>query len=1818
MSVIEIVTELERLGVSLWEESGQLRFRAPKGALTDERRATLRAHKDDILSYLRKGLDVGAIEADPAARYERFPLTDVQSAYLLGRRDTFAYGGVACHAYGELAFADLDASRLERAWQALIVRHDMLRAVVDHDGSQRVLPATPQYRIREADLRGAPPDGVDREIASVREDLDHRVHAPDQWPLFELRVTRGDDRAILHLSIDFLIADYISIYVLLDELRQLYEDPDAALPPLSIGFRDYLVGERRLRGGSRYQRDREYWWGRLDTLPPAPELPLARSSGTARPVRFRRWETALGTAEWTAFGQRARANGLTASGAVLAVYAEVIGRWSRRPRFTLDITLLQRLPLHADVERLVGDFTSVDLLAVEPELTRPFADRAQALQRQLWDDLDHRLCSGIEVMRELARRNGAGAALMPVVFTSAIGLRAGNAALAGSEGFGQFVHGISQTPQVWIDCQAIDRQGALALNWDVREGVFPDGVVDDMFDAFAGFIRRLAARDDVWAQVSPIDLPDEQRLRRDTFNQTAAAVPEALLHEGVVTRAFSTPDDLAVIGTEFALSHAGLLGRALGIRDALRSAGCASGALVAVVMTKGPDQIAAVLGTLLLGAAYLPIDTEQPSARRDRVLSDAGVTYVLSSVEDSTWPQSAVVIDVTAVPSAPMPAAPPLRCAAPDDLAYVIYTSGSTGSPKGVMITHRSALNTIEDINRRIRVSRTDRVLGLSSLGFDLSVYDIFGVLGAGGCLVLPDVERRADPSHWTQLVLSHGVTLWNSVPAQAQMLVDYLAGEPTERVPLRIAMLSGDWIPVALPGQLRQYVPGMHVLSLGGATEAAVWSIYHHVGEVPSHWRSIPYGTPLTNQTFEVLDSALRRCPEWTIGELYIGGIGLAAGYLNDERRTAERFVRHPETGERLYRTGDLGRQLPEGYIEFLGREDSQVKIRGHRIELGEIEAVAHMHPAIARAAVIVDGDKPMERRLAAFVETAPADPQSHCPGAGGDDVCAAASEAIAGVSADVCAQVVAFGQRLDDTALLTMLEALSERGLFRTEDSTHDVEEILQRAEVAPRYHRLIRRWLNALLRHGLLDHDSQTGRYRRRCAVTADRVEAEWRGVDALHSEVDRRTELLDYFKIAGRSLGPLMRGELDPRQLLFPDGSTDVAEVAYHDNFLSRHLNTLLAGATREIVRRRSSRGPCRVLEVGAGIGGASLAVVEALAGADVEYLFTDISPTLINLAREKFSAYPWVKYGFFDLNQDHRSQGLLPNSFDLILCSNTLHYSRNADRTVGRFRELLAPGGWLLFVEMVRDSYPIMTSMEFLLDTTARDFEDVRQGRDETSISREGWFDVLAAADGIECMCLPRPSEPLAEMGLHLFGARFKTDRVPADVASVREHLAARLPEYMLPAHIQIVDSLPLTDNKKIDRGALRAWLPGREQTPSLGEDPTTDLERRLAALWASVLGVSRLARDRDFFAAGGDSLSAAQLVGRLRDEIPEAKPHFFDSLLRVMLEGPTVAKLAAYLESSAGEGDAESRRAASPLVRLGEDGDDAVRLLVHDASGTLASYEDLLQEWRAQGPVAGLVVGDPDAYLGLQSSIAVERTAGDYSQAVRAAGYGRAHVVGYHAGGILALEVARALRESGISVESLTILADCPLRLLIDDDLLAEYLFARSAGIDPVRLGFPAEAGLARALDRIRDESADRIPDGRIATLEGDADLEAVAWSFRRLAGRPAEDRLAAFARLVAPAGAPSAPISQVMALFDIFRHSLRALALHEPSPYAGDLTVVCARDRSPVWRALSCDTQTFWQDVCLGELKIVEIAGDGCAMRGTAVQSLFESLAAA
>ncbi|MDQ1015677.1 non-ribosomal peptide synthetase [Streptomyces afghaniensis] len=910
--------------------------------------------------------------------YEPFPLTNVQQTYYLGRFHNFELSNVSTHVYSEFRYGSIDHERLETAFNRLVERHLALRTVFT-DGQQRFLREVPHHRIPFHELRD------EAELEELRGAYAHKLYDPEQYPLFDIVLSRLDGVFRLHISFDALVIDMASFDILFDEWAQLYADPQRCLPDLGVSYRDYVLQYEKVRDSDLLLRARQYWEDKADDYQLDLRLPLrAHPSSVDTPV-FRRKSRVVPAAVWEKLADRCRHHGISPTALVTELFGRVLGHWSGQDRLCVNLTLFNRLPLHPDVNGVIGDFTVLELFDHRTEHGTVIAETLRRVHGDLLRDIEHNLFDGVDFQRLLKTRHSMPVSKItaPVVLTSTLGAKT-NASmfeLVLDDTYQGVDHAISQTPQVWLDNKAYETDEGFVAEWDYVEQLFEPAVLDAMHDAYCRLIEELAELDWDTAPFPSLPVPAEDLALVEAANATGGPVCEDTLFGLYESRLDDgRRDAVAVVDAATGRSHT--YGELYEDSTTLARALLASGALpegprvVGVLAEKGYLQVVGTLGVMKTGGTYVPLNAEWPGGRLAEVLGQAGAGVVLVSRGQASRPEVAalggvcrvlVVEDLLAggVPEVVLPRV------GPDDVAYVIFTSGSTGRPKGVTVSHRGAVNTLVAVNDRFGVGCSDRVLALSELSFDLSVYDLFGVLAAGGAIVFPVQGETKNPAHWLELVRRHGVTVWNSVPQLAGLLADEAGDVPGGLESLRAVLLSGDWIPTQLPGRLRRLAPGATVMSLGGATEGSVWSVWFEVGRVDPGWASIPYGTAMPGQRMYVLNGGGEHCPVGVVGEIHIGGAGVALGYWRDEERTAERFFEHPVLG-RLYRTGDLGRWTRQGWIEFIGRNDFQVKLNGYRVELEEIAAKLSRLPGVDKAVARVQKDDTQDR-LVAYLVPAP-----------------------------------------------------------------------------------------------------------------------------------------------------------------------------------------------------------------------------------------------------------------------------------------------------------------------------------------------------------------------------------------------------------------------------------------------------------------------------------------------------------------------------------------------------------------------------------------------------------------------------------------------------------------------------------------------------------------------------------------------------------------------------------------------------------------------------------------------------------------------------
>jgi len=481
-----------------------------------------------------------------------------------------------------------------------------------------------------------------------------------------------------------------------------------------------------------------------------------------------------------------------------------------------------------------------------------------------------------------------------------------------------------------------------------------------------------AVGEDPERSLQELDLLDSETFSRQVFawNDTQRAFPDTLrIHDLFQQKVEEQPDAIALVFEGETRTFRAVEAAANRIANAMLSRGIKPGSMVGIALERGFDLVLAMLAVAKAGAAYVPLDIAYPTERVGFMLKDAACALLLTSSNRASGMDPAFVLAVDAPEVMAASGKRPLCPSQASDVCYVIYTSGSTGQPKGVVLSHRAVVNTLDWVNRTFQITPADRLLFVTSPSFDLSVYDVFGALGAGASVEIASSVLLADPIRLARKLCEPGITIWDSAPAALTRLVPFLPDHAPVSS-LRTIMLSGDWIPITLPPLLKRTFPGVSVESLGGATEASIWSNHHPVRDLDPSWVSIPYGRPIQNARYYVLDWRLRPVPVGIVGDLYIAGVCLAEGYLNRPELNADRFPADPfRAGERMYKTGDLARYFPDGVMEFLGRADYQVKIRGFRVELGEVECAITKVLGVREVVCHTYLDASGARSLAAYV---------------------------------------------------------------------------------------------------------------------------------------------------------------------------------------------------------------------------------------------------------------------------------------------------------------------------------------------------------------------------------------------------------------------------------------------------------------------------------------------------------------------------------------------------------------------------------------------------------------------------------------------------------------------------------------------------------------------------------------------------------------------------------------------------------------------------------------------------------------------------------
>ncbi|MFF2625665.1 amino acid adenylation domain-containing protein [Kitasatospora griseola] len=1421
----------------------------------------------------------------------------------------------------------LDSAALEGALGDLVRRHESLRTVypdVEGTPEQRIVPAGEAFveldrrRVAAADLAGELL-AVSTHTFDLARDLPLRA-----W-LFEV----APERHVLLVIVHHIAGDGWSLVPLAEDLMAAYaarhSGGEPGWAPLPVQYADYTLWQLATLGAgddpaSVMSRQVDYWTEHLAGLPDVVSYPTDRPRPAVASYRGSMETFELPAELHRELVALAQDSGATLFMVVQAAMAALLTRTGAGTDTAVGAPIAGRLDNGLD--DLVGFFVNTLVIRTDTSGDPTFAELLRRVRETCLVAYEHQDVPFDHLVERVNPRRSAAHHPLFQIILAVQNNKAPAFALADLD----VAYDAPPTGRTQFDLhvdlfERFDEDGrpaGVTCNIDYATDLYDAASVVRLFERWQRMLAGAAAAPETRLSRLPLLAAAERAELLVGRNDTAHPVLDAPLTELFAAQVRRAPDAVALVSQDGEWTYRQLDERADRVANWLLARGTRPEDPVAVALPRSPELLAVLIGILKAGAAYLPVDLGYPDARIDYVMADARPVCVVTGADAvdrlAALAPGAQVADLDSVLDGPAggSALPVVR---PDQLAYLMYTSGSTGRPKGIATTHRNVAELVQD---PVWGSAHSRVLAHSPHVFDASTYELWVPLCSGGTVVLAP-PGAADPAVLTGCIEEYGVTAaWMTAALFTVVAAEY----PQRLRTLTEIWSGGDVVPASAVALVRAAAPGVRIVDGYGPTETTTFVLHFPIDADADLGAGVPVGRPLANTRVYVLDGALEPVADGVAGELYVAGAGQARGYLGRAALTAERFVADPfgPPGSRMYRTGDVVRWSARGQLEFVGRADNQVKLRGHRIEPGEVEAVLREDPAVLAAAVVVREDVPGDRRLVGYVVPMPdadtdpgdfvADWEATYETLYGDEDAVGFGADFSGWNSSYTGGPIPLGEMHEwQAATVGRILALEPGNVLEIGVGT-------------------------GLLLSELLPH-----------------VESYW-ATDFSASVIDRLTRQLRDTEWAGRT-HLSTRGADDFEGL--PAGHFDtvvinsVIQYFPSGDYLSRVLEgalALLRPGGRIFVGDVRNRMSLRAFHVAlqAGRFGADAEAARVLEAADAA----------LRLERELV-----VDPGFFTAltgradvgGVDVRlKRGLGRNEMSLHRYDVTLHKAPVPAQAVARLPEVAWPGGGLAAVEEIAAAHVDGVRIRGLLnERTATEWHALRALEDAAPGARladlpaadtgpaldpeslHAWGDAHGRAvvttycgdraDLFDAVVLPAELADAPLDGLWQAGSRpgalvntpTRTMAAGRLIKVLRAGLAERLPEYLVPSVLMLIDTIPMTTNGKVDRQALPAPTYTGDGS---GRSPRDDREALLCDLFTEVLGVDRVTVDDSFFDLGGHSLLATRLVSRVRTALGVELP------VRTLFEAPSVAELAQRLTGGTRARPAlerSVRRAALPL-----------------------------------------------------------------------------------------------------------------------------------------------------------------------------------------------------------------------------------------------------------------------------------------------------------
>jgi amino acid adenylation domain-containing protein len=977
-SVVTLLDLLGKRDIRLLLDGDRLRISTPRGALDGGLKTAITARRDDIIRYLKE--PANPAEERGSAAIRRIPRdrgvpasSAQQRLWFLDRidpgRPTYNIGG------GLRLCGPLDIGLLQQAINTLTNRHEAFRTrIVEHNGHPLLeILETTLTPVNVVDLSDRPAETRDAEVRRLGEGLMKTHFDMAQGRLAAILIIRlaADDHAVV-LAMHHVVSDGWSMSIASHEVCALYDalatGCAADLAPLTIDYADYAAWEAEQIGTGRFAEHLAYWKEQLKGAPAALELPTDRPRPAVASHRGGRLRRYFGTSLIASLEAYSREHSVTLFMTMLAAWQVLMYRYSGQDDIVIGTPVANRdTPA---LESVVGCLVNNVALRAHLDGNPHFAEFLSQVKQTVLGAFDHRALPFDKVVQGLnPERNVSHAPIFQVLFTL-MSFPVRSLAPAGLSAEAVELDLGASRFDLAIEIALVTtgtRAGQFGVLYDFDSDLFDERTIARLHDHFVNLLAAVATSPSCGIQDLPLITPAEARQILEEWNATALAHDASCVHHLLEATARLTPDAIAVTAGDATLSYRALDQNANRFAHLLRRRGIGPKALVGVCLDRTIDIPIALAAVLKAGATYVPLDPTHPEERLHYILEDAEVACVVTvtsflSIFDGTG-TPILLLDEEYETLALQPDSTPDVSVHSDDLAYVIYTSGSTGRPKGVEVEHRNVVSFLRAMLREPGMTAGDTLLAVSTLSFDIAGLEIWLPLSVGGSVVIASRTDVLDGARLIDLIETHGITVLQATPASWRLLLE---ADWRGKHDLK-ALCGGETMPRDLAAGLLARTG--ELWNMYGPTETTIWSTVERIQDTAG---PITIGHPIANTRVYVLDLSGQLAPVGVIGELCIGGEGVARGYRKRAELTSKKFVEItlPDgTAERVYRTADIARFRGDGRLELLGRRDHQVKVRGYRVELAEIEAVLATVAGVKTCVVVTRELAPGDERLIGYV---------------------------------------------------------------------------------------------------------------------------------------------------------------------------------------------------------------------------------------------------------------------------------------------------------------------------------------------------------------------------------------------------------------------------------------------------------------------------------------------------------------------------------------------------------------------------------------------------------------------------------------------------------------------------------------------------------------------------------------------------------------------------------------------------------------------------------------------------------------------------------